>query len=81
MDEVFAIQLVDQQGAANSAFVRANGALLLKYVNEFNQATSVNDRMLLLKNHWLAEHNAILNESEIVFNRKTDMTMFLLTWS
>ena len=74
----YIIQLLDKNFKVNSAFAKANGELLSNHSNKFlNQK----DKTKLLEELWLAEYKAVLTKNSIIFDRKQDMTMFLLRWS
>jgi len=66
----------------NSTFVKANNHILTKYAHQFKD---INEELKLktLKECWIAEFRAELdiNDLTILFQRKKDMTMFLLTWT
>ena len=74
----YIVKLLDSNSKVNTSFTKANGELLSNHSNKFLIHC---DKNKLLEELWLSEYNAELTKNEIIFNRKQDMTMFLLRWS
>ena len=66
----------------NSIFVKANNHILTKYSDKFKN-TSDDLKSKILKECWVDEFKADLDIDNlaILFQRKKDMTIFLLTWT
>jgi hypothetical protein len=83
--EFFKISVVEETNKISSIFIKANDFIMAKHSDKFLQ-TSNNLKIKLLTELWNSEYHAILlfknqTPTDITFNRKTDMTMFLLKWS
>ena len=77
-DNMFTINIIDETNHVSKSFVKANSFILEKYSDEFTQSSN---KSRLLKELWLSEYKAVLNNTSIEFNKTTDMSMFLLRWS
>jgi hypothetical protein len=79
------IDIVDKQLKINSLFVKANSRILDQYSDTIPQNIDLELKKSLLKELWFKEYRATLvldkTQSKIVFNKQTDMTMFLLMFS
>jgi hypothetical protein len=74
------IRILDDNLKINSAFTKANYELLSRHYSKFYNKL-LEEKKQLLKELWILEYNAELQNDIILFNRKQDMTMFLLRWS
>jgi hypothetical protein len=74
------VSLKDADSKINSAFTKANYELLENHQDKFVGKT-LEEKKQLLKDLWLADYKANITSTELVFDRKKDLTMFLLRWS
>jgi len=75
---MFSISIINEGNQVSEKFVKANSFVLEKHSNKFTKNA---DKSQLLKDLWLLEYKAILNNTSIEFDKDIDMTMFLLRWS
>lgn len=74
------VSLLDANLRVNSSFIKANYELLENHQNKFI-GKSTAEKKQLLKQLWLTDYKAEITDRELIFNRKKDLTMFLLRWS
>jgi predicted metal-dependent hydrolase len=70
----------------NAVFVKANSALLKKYKENFQKASTIESKLALLIKYWEKEYKATLIKqddvvSQIEFKNSKDLTLFSLRWS
>ena len=75
---MFTINIIGDNNQISESFVNANSFILEKHSDKFTKSSN---KSQLLKELWLLEYKAILNDNSIEFNKNIDMTMFLLKWS
>ena len=75
---MFTIDIINNDNCVSESFVIANSFILEKHLDKFSKTV---DKFQLLKDLWLLEYKAILNNTSIEFKKDIDMTMFQLRWS